>query len=300
MKLGISIASFHAVEDPRDGARFVLERARAARDAGLDSLFLGDHHVTPAPYYQNVPMLGRLLADWDERPCGALFLLPLWHPVLLAEQVGTLAALARGPFVLQCAVGPGGRMFDAFGVDPSHRPSRFEQSLDILRRLWRGEEVSCDGRWSIEGARIAPVPPETVAVHIGAQADVALERAARLGDGWIASPHLVPDAARERLRRYRSARQELGHDGGVAVLRRDVYVGADAGDVRRTASPVIEAGYRGFDPAALVVGAVEEAADQLRAYGEMGYDEILIRNLVPDQTAALRCIERLGRVRELL
>ena len=77
--------------DVRAGARWMVERARAAADAGLDSLFVGDHHNVPVPYYQNVPILGRLLAEWDDRPAGALFLLPLWHPVLLAEQIGTLA-----------------------------------------------------------------------------------------------------------------------------------------------------------------------------------------------------------------
>ena len=70
----------------------------------------------PVPYYQNVPMLGRLLAEWDDRPAGALFLLPLWHPVLLAEQIGTLASIAAGPFVMQCALGGGAEQFDALGV----------------------------------------------------------------------------------------------------------------------------------------------------------------------------------------
>ena len=85
-------------------------------DAGLDSLFIGDHHNVPVPYYQNVPMLGRLLAEWDDRPAGALFLLPLWHPVLLAEQIGTLASIASGPFIMQCALGGGAEQFDALGV----------------------------------------------------------------------------------------------------------------------------------------------------------------------------------------
>ena len=57
----------------------MVERARAADDARLDSLFVGDHHATgPGAYYQNTPMLGRLLAEWGDRPAGALFLLPLF------------------------------------------------------------------------------------------------------------------------------------------------------------------------------------------------------------------------------
>jgi alkanesulfonate monooxygenase SsuD/methylene tetrahydromethanopterin reductase-like flavin-dependent oxidoreductase (luciferase family) len=95
MRIGTSLTSRHVVADPREGARFMIERAAAARQARLDSLFLGDHHATPVPYYQNVPMLGRLLAEWGDAPAGCLFLLPLWNPTLVAEQVGTLAAAYR-------------------------------------------------------------------------------------------------------------------------------------------------------------------------------------------------------------
>jgi alkanesulfonate monooxygenase SsuD/methylene tetrahydromethanopterin reductase-like flavin-dependent oxidoreductase (luciferase family) len=70
MRVGISLTSHHDVADPREAARWMIERAQAARPAGLDSLFLGDHHAESKPYYQNVPMLGRLLAEWDERPAG--------------------------------------------------------------------------------------------------------------------------------------------------------------------------------------------------------------------------------------
>ncbi|MGH9848521.1 MAG: LLM class flavin-dependent oxidoreductase, partial [Blastocatellia bacterium] len=101
MKIGISLTSAYKTQDPRAGARWMIERARAAREAGLDSLFVGDHHATPIPYYQNTPMLGRLLAEWGERAAGCLFLLPLWNPVLVAEQVGTLAAIAQGCFIFQ-------------------------------------------------------------------------------------------------------------------------------------------------------------------------------------------------------
>ena len=76
-----------------------------AQQSGLDSLFVGDHHVTAQPYYQNSPMLGRMLAEWGAMPAGALYLLPLWNPVVLAEQVATLSCIAEGRFIMQCGVG---------------------------------------------------------------------------------------------------------------------------------------------------------------------------------------------------
>jgi len=54
MRVGISLTSAHRGQDPRAGARWMIERAGAARRASLDSLFVGDHHATPGPYYQNV------------------------------------------------------------------------------------------------------------------------------------------------------------------------------------------------------------------------------------------------------
>ena len=77
MKLGVSLRSGYVIDDARRGAGWMVERARASWLAGLDSLFVGDHHAVPVPYYQNSPMLGRLLAEWGDRPAGALYLLPL-------------------------------------------------------------------------------------------------------------------------------------------------------------------------------------------------------------------------------
>src|SRR5436190_6226794 len=138
MRLGVSLTSSHAVKDPREGARFMIERAAAAHRSGLDSLFVGDHHSPPAPYYQNVPILGRLLAEWGDAPAGCLFLLPLWNPVLVAEQVGTLASIATGRFIIQCALGAGRDQFGAMGADTRTRPSTFERNLEVIRRLLAG------------------------------------------------------------------------------------------------------------------------------------------------------------------
>ena len=160
MRVGISLTTnYPDVKDPRQGARWIIERAAAARRAALDSLFIGDQHASPTPYYQNTPMLARLLAEWGEAPAGCLFLLPLWHPVLVAEQIGTLAAIARGPFIMQCGLGWGDDRFLAMGMNIKTRPSVFEEALDIVRRLLAGETVSASRRFRIAGASLALRPP---------------------------------------------------------------------------------------------------------------------------------------------
>ncbi len=214
MNIGVSLRSGYSPMDARVGAQWMIERARAAAAAGLDSLFVGDHHNVPVPYYQNVPMLGRLLAEWDARPAGALFLLPLWHPVLVAEQIGTLASIARGPFIMQCAIGGGDDQFRALGVLLRERPTRFETGLDAIRRLCAGEEVSLESPWRIERARIAPVPPEPLEVWIGAAAPKAIDRAARLGDAFLIGPEATPAEVTALVAAYRdacAAPQPSGH-----------------------------------------------------------------------------------------
>ena len=300
MQIGISITSRYDVEDVRMGARAMIGRAQAAAAAGLDSLFVGDHHVTPRPYYQNTPILARMLAAWHAAPAGALYLLPLHHPVILAEQIGTLASIAPGRFILQCAIGYGEREFAALSVNPKHRPSRFEESLDVMRRLWAGETVSHDGRWQFVDAQISPVPPEPVEVWIAAQAPPAIDRAARLGDGWLAAPGLTPEQAAASLARYRRACADHGRPAGVCAIRRDIYVGDSPEDAAAVGGAVVAAGYRGFSPNATIVGDPAAVAAHFAALEEMGFDTVIVRNLVNEQSAAIASIERLAQVKRLL
>ena len=298
--IGVSERSGYAVADARLGARWMVERVRAARDAGLGSLFLGEHHATGGTYYQNVPMLGRLLAEWGDRPAGALFLLPLWHPVTLAEQVGTLASLTRGRFVLQCALGGGDDQFGGMGVPLRGRVARFESTLSVLRRLLAGEEVTTDQPLSLRAARSGPLPPEPVDVWIGASAPAAIDRAARLGDGWIAAPGLTLEQAGRQLEQYRESCARHGRPVGVTAIRRDIHVGADPADARRVADPILAHGYRGLPPEALVVGAAAQVSQAFADLGDLGYSHVLVRHLADDQGEVLASYERLGAVRASL
>lgn len=298
MRVGISLTSSHQVDDAREGARWMVERAAAAHAAGLDSLFVGDHHATPAPYYQNTPILGRLLAEWGDRPAGCLFLFPLWNPVLAAEQIGTLASIARGPFIVQCALGAGGQQFAAMGVNMKQRPSLFEQGFDIVKRLLAGETVDeTDGRYHVERARIAPTPPEPVRFWIGGSAEPSVDRAARLGDGFLAGPELTPDQAKGWAKFYVDRCAVYGRAPGTVAIRRDVYVGKDSDDARHVAAPILDAGYRGFDPSACIYGDADGVARAFRAYGAMGYTDIIVRHLTDEQERVLGSLERLAGVR---
>ena len=282
MRVGISLTSSHTVADPREGARWMVERTAAAARAGLDSLFVGDHHATPGPYYQNVPMLGRMLAEWTDRPAGCLFLLPLWNPVLVAEQVGTLAAIARGRFIFQCGLGDGQAQFLAMGANIKQRPSAFEEAFDIVKRLLAGETVSSQGRFVVERARLSLRPAEPVEYWVGASVRVSIDRAARIGDGWLASPSLTMSAAREQAQWYLDACARYGRKPTAVAIRRDIYVGESSAEAAAVAQAIVKAGYRGFDPSALVWGSVAEVTEKFRALAPLGYTDIIVRHITDD------------------
>ena len=301
MRIGISLTSnYPEPTDPRQGARWMIERAAAARRAGLDSLFIGDQHASPTPYYQNTPMLGRLLAEWGDAPAGCLFLLPLWHPVLVAEQIGTLAAVAQGRFIMQCGLGWGEDRFAAMGANFRTRPSAFEEALDIVRRLLAGERVSSARRFRIADASLALRPPEPVEVWIGASAPPAIDRAARLAEGWIASPSLTFAEARAQADLYRERCAAYGKDPGAVVLRRDIYVGASSGEAQAVLQNALGRGYRGIAAEALIAGSIDEVAERFRRFAEIGYTEISVRHLTNDQPKVLGSLERLAAVRAAL
>jgi len=301
MKVGISVASALADSDVREGPRQMIARAKTAADAGLSSLFVGDHHVVASPYYQNVPMIARMMAEWDQRDVGALFLLPLWNPVLAAEQISTLACLAQGKFIMQCGLGHGEAQFKAMGTEQRLRVRSFEQSIEIMQALWSGENVSSEGHWQFEDAQISPPPPQKIEIWIGASADAAIDRAARMGDVWLASPGMLIDAAARQMDVYLAAlskNQKTVPD--TIAIRRDVYVAestTQANDVRATLK---SRGYRGFDPDALVIGDVDSVAEQFLRYEALGYTDVIVRNLHREYHRAISSTERLSRVVEIL
>src|SRR3984957_10889304 len=145
MRIGISIGTAFSTAGPRgqrEGPLTVVGQMQAANRVGLDSLTLGDHHATgPGGYVQNVPMLGRLLAEWTDHPAGCLFLVPLWNPVLMAAQIGTWAALSSGPLIVQAGRGGASAQFEAMGADVTERAARLERALVVARSLSRGEAV---------------------------------------------------------------------------------------------------------------------------------------------------------------
>jgi alkanesulfonate monooxygenase SsuD/methylene tetrahydromethanopterin reductase-like flavin-dependent oxidoreductase (luciferase family) len=308
IRLGISIGTTFSTdgsEGQRSGPRAVIAQARAAARVGLDSLTVGDHHATgPGGYVQNVPIIGRILAEWTDRQCGCLFLVPLWHPVLMAEQIGTLSAMADGPFIVQAGIGAGRAQFAAMGAELSGRARVFEESVRLVQALLRGETVDSE-MFGIERAGIAPIPPEGVEWWIGGGVARSIDRAARLGDCWYGNADLTPDTAAEMMAVYRQACARNGREPSRVPIRKDVLVCDSQSEAEKAGDDLVAAGYRGFDAAAVAYGDPARVAEQLSVYGDLGFTDIIIRTMAPlpaelGPNAAVRSVELAGEVRNLL
>ena len=186
------------------------------------------------------------------------------------------------------------------GANIKQRPSAFEESFGLVKRLLAGETVSSQGRFVVENARVAPRPAEPVEYWIGAGARVSIDRAARIADGWLAIPGLTFDKAREQAAWYLEGCAKYGKKPTAVAIRRDIYVGESSAEAEAVGKAMVKAGYRGIDPAALVWGSVEEVTEKFRALEALGYTDVIVRHLTNDHAKVLGSLARLAEVRRAL
>lgn len=301
MELGISLASFTA-RPGAGAAQHLVTMARAAADGGLATLSLGDQHLVGAGagYFQNTPALGRLLAEWSPtgRPAGCLFLLPMWSPVLVAEQVGTLAALHDGPFVVQTGIGGSPHQFAALGASTEHRVSVFEEGVRVVQALLAGETVSSE-RFGFTDVSIGLVPERPVEWWMGTANPAGLRRAARFGAAWYAFPSADSAVFDEHAAVYREACAEYGTEPRIH-MRRDVMVLADGDEAERLGSGLIELGYRGQQRNQIDCGTPDQVAESLAVWAERGVDQIVTRTMGASDPTDLETVRNLAAVARLL
>jgi len=213
------------IEEPDDQEPFgrIYELASLAEDAGFDALFVGHHHVTPG--YVTAPwvLLAAIAARTTTLRLGtSIFLLPMHHPIDVAEQVATLDRISNGRVILGAGIGYRPNEYEAFQVPFRQRASRMDEALEILRAAWTEETVSYDGR-HFRFADVTVVPKPLQQPHppiwVGAVARAAQARAARLGDGWISD--VVEPLPREvhLAERYRSLCASAGRPPVVCLMR---------------------------------------------------------------------------------
>jgi alkanesulfonate monooxygenase SsuD/methylene tetrahydromethanopterin reductase-like flavin-dependent oxidoreductase (luciferase family) len=283
--------------DTAEQARNWLEVAALCRDAGLDGLLVGDNHAVPAAYancFQPIPSAARLMAVTGRMPVGVVLLAPFYQPVLLAEQIGTLAAFAEAPLIVTLVNGGNVRAFNAFGVPMTSRAARLEELVQVVRALLAGERVTFHGRHvQLDGVQVSPLPRVPVSLWVGGTVPAAAARAGRLGDAWLTGQNATRTELVEQLEVYREAAAKAGRTP-QPVLRRDIYVGETDTDARAVVEPILAEGYRGTGPDQLLVGGPRTIVEQLRDYHAMGFDSVMVRHIVGDHQRMLDSFRRIG------
>lgn len=215
MKFGLVVAGQYLRDGPADRrAREMLEQVRLARDLGFDSVWMVHHYLIEFQAFQPLPMLARMAAEAGGMELGtAIYVLPLQHPVEVAENFATLDALSGGRLIFGVAQGYRDVEFQALGVPGRERAARFEEGLTLISRLWTEDEVDYRGRYyQVEKATLAmrPVRKPRPPIWIGATHRPGIARAAALGDAWMIGPGVERPKLAGQLAFYRAELARLG------------------------------------------------------------------------------------------
>jgi len=180
-----------------------LDVIAATEQLGFGGAWLPEHHLAEDGYLPSpLVMLAAVAARTSMLRIGTSVALgPLYDPVRFAEDSAVLGILSGGRLDLGLAIGYRRRETAALGVDFKRRGGRFDEFLEIVTRLWAGETVDFEGRhFHVQGAKIRPpVERGRIPLFIGGVSDIAVERVARLADGYVGSPDIC-DLYLEKLR----------------------------------------------------------------------------------------------------
>ncbi|HXZ88454.1 MAG TPA: LLM class flavin-dependent oxidoreductase [Candidatus Binataceae bacterium] len=168
----------------------IIDQIAWAETIGYDDVWLTEHHFVedghaPSPLIQAAAIAMRTKRI---RIGTSVLLLPLYHPVRVAEDGATIDLLSGGRFELGVGIGYRVEEFTGLGIARSERAGRANEGLEIIRRLWEGETVTFRGKhFNIENARLTPRPLQRPRppIWVGGFARASARRAARLGDGYI-------------------------------------------------------------------------------------------------------------------
>lgn len=306
MEIGYALSS----ED--HGPRDLVRIARAAEDAGFTTAWVSDHYHPwvgaqgSSPFVWSV--LGGIAEATDQLRVGTGVTCPTvrMHPAVVAHAAATAAAMLDGRFFF--GVGSGEYLNEHILGDrwppTAVRLRMLEESVEIIRRLWSGDEVTHYGQhYTVENARLWDLPDTTPPIYVSAFGPKATSVAARIGDGFVgASPAPGPlEAFREQagpdkpaLAGAKSCWAETEEEGRRMAHRLWPNMGLAgelAQELRTTAHFEQAAGMVTEEEAAGAIPCGSDPgryAEALGQYEEAGYDEVYLHNIGPDQEGFLR------------
>ncbi len=206
MRIGLGLLSGEKTNwDPRTHREIfcdLIEIAKAAENAGFDSVWLSEHHFYDDGHLSSVlPMAAAIASVTKSIEIGtAIALAPFYDPIRLAEDAVTVDLISGGRFSLGLGLGYAGIEFEGFCINPAERAGRLEELIAVLKLAWEGERFSYRGRYyKYENVRVLPrsVRNPHPPILLAGMVSRAIERAGQLADGFIA-PNLPPETLRQR------------------------------------------------------------------------------------------------------
>ena len=254
MEFGWYVEFHRQVEQQSDTDAFAqgLEQVRDAERFGLDAIWLAEIHQQAARSVLSAPMtVAAAIATATSRiKIGtAVQVLPLTHPLRLAEETATVDQISRGRLLMGVGRSGNPRAYAAYGVPYSESRERFYETLDVLKLAWTEPTFSFHGKYHhFEGARAVPRPYQQPhpPIRIAGASEDTFPTLGKLGYPLFVAVRsgslggLAPD-----LRAYRAAYKEAGHPGtGQVYLRLSMHVADTDRQAMSEAESSTMAGYK--------------------------------------------------------
>jgi alkanesulfonate monooxygenase SsuD/methylene tetrahydromethanopterin reductase-like flavin-dependent oxidoreductase (luciferase family) len=242
-----------------DAFEQAFEQIDTAERCGLDVMWLAELHVDPARSVLAAPMtLASAIAARTERMrIGiAVQVLPLCHPLRIAEEAATVDQISRGRLIF--GVGRSGlpRTYEAYGIPYAESKDRFAETLQIVEQAWSQPRFSHEGRYyRFADVAISPKPYQKPMppIRVAASSPDTFTAIGTLGYPIFVMPRGTFSDMKPAIGRYREAYRAAGHPGhGSVYLRVPLYVGETAERARS-------------EPEASIMHFFREAAARLRA-----------------------------------
>jgi probable F420-dependent oxidoreductase len=209
----------------------LVELAKTAEEVGFDSIALPDSifymekQSTDYPYTADGSRMWNEDTPWADPliVAGAMgavtttlrfytnvMKLGSRNPLLLARQVGSVANLTNNRFGFGVGIGWAPEEFEWCGVPYAKRGKRVDEMIGVIKLVLDGGMVEFHGEfYDFDKLQMSPAPSKPVPFYVGGHTDVALKRAARIGDGWT-SAMLTGDQLAEIIGKLNTLRAEYG------------------------------------------------------------------------------------------
>jgi probable F420-dependent oxidoreductase len=302
---------YAAIGDPPRGEHLqqrideVCAEAQLAEQVGFDAILVGEHHQHRDGFLPSPLIVSTAVAARTEkiRIGTGILLLPLYHPVHVAEDAATLDIISKGRLILGVGIGYQAGDFGAFGIAPNQRVSRMEEGIDIIRACWTQDTFSYSGkRFRLANVAVYPKPVQRPhpPIWVGAMADDSIRRAAQYGDAWLTGMTQPMQNILRHTQTYNAYAGEF-HRPARIILMRDAWVAETRQQAEDEYGPEVLTAYKYYwksdslsfqdhrseaeftiekmAPDRIVLGSPEEVVDQLQRWQETTDAEMFIFRL---------------------